>query len=95
MMKSKRYRNRMFGIVTTLVLGSFFLVSVILPLISVMTNLKNADLRAIFSHPQTMPAILNSLKVTPVATVFPTWISAAAPPRRCCPGWWTRACVQM
>ena len=60
----------MFGIVTTLVLGSFFLVSVILPLISVMTNLKNADLRAIFSHPQTMPAILNSLKVTPVATVF-------------------------
>ena len=32
-MKSKRYRNRMFGIVTTLVLGSFFLVSVILPLI--------------------------------------------------------------
>ena len=68
----------MFGIVTTLVLGSFFLVSVILPLISVMTNLKNADLRAIFSHPQTMPAILNSLKVTPVATVFSITLAFAA-----------------
>lgn len=60
----------MFGTVTTVILGLFFLVSVLLPLISVMTNLSKADIPAIFSHPQTVPAILNSVKVSLTATFF-------------------------
>lgn len=70
-MKSNTYkRHRTFRTVTTVILGLFFLVSVLLPLISVMTNLKNADIGAIFSHPQTVPAILNSIKVSVTATLF-------------------------
>lgn len=70
-MRSDTYaRKKAFGTVTSLILGLFFLFSVLLPLISVMTNLKNADIRAIFSHPQTVPAIFNSLKVSLTATAF-------------------------
>lgn len=70
-MKSNTYvRRQNFGTATSLILGLFFLFSVLLPLISVMTNLKNADIPAIFSHPQTVPAIFNSLKVSLTATAF-------------------------
>ncbi|HBF15270.1 MAG TPA: phosphonate ABC transporter permease [Clostridiales bacterium] len=63
-------RRHAFSTVTSVVLGLFFLVSVLLPLISVMTNLRNADIPAIFSHPQTVPAIFNSVKVSLTATVL-------------------------
>lgn len=69
-MKSKTYNRRIFGTVTSVILGLFFLISVIFPLISVMTNLKNADWGAIFSHPQTLPALWNSIKVSVTATLF-------------------------
>lgn len=63
-------RRHAFSTVTSVVLGVFFLFSVLLPLITVMTNLRNADIPAIFSHPQTVPAILNSLKVSLTATAL-------------------------
>ena len=77
-MKSNKYSHHAFSRVTTVVLGLFFLVSVVLPLISVMTNLKNADISAIFKHPQTVPAIFNSIKVTLVATAFSIMLAFAA-----------------
>ncbi len=63
-------RRHAFSTVTSVVLGLFFLVSVLLPLISVMTNLRNANIPAIFSHPQTVPAIFNSVKISLTATVL-------------------------
>lgn len=78
-MKSNTYnRRRVFGTVTSVILGLFFLVSVLLPLIAVMTNLKNADWNAIFSHPQTVPAIWNSIKVSVTATLFSIVLAFAA-----------------
>lgn len=70
-MNSNAYtRRRIYSTATMIVLGLFFLVSVLLPLITVMFNLRDADIPAIFSHPQTVPAILNSLKVSLVATLL-------------------------
>ena len=63
-------RRHLFSTATTLILGLFFLVSVLLPLLFVMVNLGKADFPAIFRHPQTVPAIFNSLKVSLVATLF-------------------------
>ncbi len=78
-MNSNRYtRRRTFGTVTTVVLGVFFLFAVLLPLISVMTNLRDADVSAILSHPQTVPAILNSLKASVTATFLSIALAFAA-----------------
>lgn len=66
----KNSQRRMFGTVTTVILGIFFLFSVLLPLLSVMANLSKADIPAIFAHRQTIPAIWNSVKVSLTATVF-------------------------
>ena len=71
-------RHRLFSTTTTLILGLFFLVSVLLPLLFVMVNLGKADFPAIFRHPQTVPAIFNSLKVSLVATVFSIALAFAA-----------------
>ena len=71
-------RRHLFSTTTALILGLFFLVSVLLPLICVMVNLGKADFPTIFRHPQTVPAIFNSLKVSLVASLFSIALAFAA-----------------
>lgn len=70
-MKNKGYHSlRVFIIV-------FLLVSVVLPLITLMSHIDPSDIPAVFQSPQFMPMIRNSLFTTSVATLISVSIAFA------------------
>lgn len=63
-MKRKGFRA------TKLLLSVFLVVSVLLPLVRLLINVKAEDIQSVISSPQFVPMILNSLATTTIATVI-------------------------
>ncbi len=71
------YKRNKWLSTTQLLLGCFFLAAVILPLIRIFVNLGDADVGEILSSPSTVSAILRSLSVSVVSTVFSVSLAMA------------------
>ena len=61
-------KNSVFGAATKLLLGGFFLVAVLLPLLQMLFKLGDADLAELFSDGKVAGAIGHSLLVSSVST---------------------------
>lgn len=62
-------KKRSFSIAKVLV-ALFLFVSVVLPLLRLLTNINPADVKNILTAPQFKPMIINSLATTCIATII-------------------------
>lgn len=74
----KRLHRKVFETSTLIILFSFFVVTLILPLMKILLYLGSVDLKGIFSNVQVQTAIFNSVKVSAVATVLSVVLSGVA-----------------
>lgn len=78
-MTNKKSQSRnVFAGSTKLLLCCFFIAAVIIPLIRMLFNLKDADVAGILSSGATMTALINSLAVSLTATIIAIIIAAIA-----------------
>ncbi len=73
-----RSEKSVFRTVTVILLCCFFAVAVLFPLVSMLVNLKNADVSALISDKKILGAVGNSVTVSLTATVIAIAIAAVA-----------------